>query len=115
MTKDEEEATLPSTVHPSYPYGNPFKQIKDAPGHGIDASDQLYTTAQRHTSQLKWDDLALDDLLPHGQAASLEQLKKELHGQADEVDNDDKDNEDEYGYDNEEDVESSDGGANESF
>lgn len=103
-------------MHPSYPYGNPFKQLKDAPGPGVDSVvDQLSGTNQRHNPALKWDDLALDELLPKGQAASLEQLKKELHGQSHEAEDEDDDDDEFHEGDLDDEIESSEGAANESF
>lgn len=108
-------ATLPSSIHPSYPYGNPLKQLKDAPGPGVDSVvDQLSGTNQRHDPALKWDDLALDELLPKGHAASIDELKRELHG--DDIDLEQgQEEEEEDEADDLDQVESSQVIANESF
>ncbi|KAF8522994.1 hypothetical protein JB92DRAFT_3110302 [Gautieria morchelliformis] len=61
---------LPSQVHPSYPYGDPTNVDHPASRPRTDGDpasrtlfvDSMYTRAA--TATLRWDDLALDHLLP---------------------------------------------------
>ena len=88
---------MPSTVHPSYPYGNPFKQLKDAPGPGSNSIvDQLSNTANvKNNESLKWDELSLNELLPNKKDIIMNKLKKveeEIKGEEESEDFDDNDN-----------------------
>ncbi|TIB72908.1 hypothetical protein E3Q23_03205 [Wallemia mellicola] len=87
VSLDEEQATLPSTVHPSYPYGNPFKETHST----IEQTSSIKT----QVNSLYWDDLALDDLLPKNNQFKLDILSTEQQ-QEEEQDEDEEyeDNED---------------------